>query len=857
MKYRLFLLLVLPFLILGLSACSTTLVSKEQPLKDDSVIFSNLQSVGQTFTSKFNGLTGITIFLDKIQDGDGEIILHLRKNPFEDADIRNSRLSIKEITKPGYYTFTFPALTGSSRADYYIQLELVGSGRLSTGSSGPDNYLDGSIYQNNQATNGQLTFWLNFNYLFLFTNLVKEGFVWLIWLLISIFLFVIPGWAVLSITWPNFGNLNWLMKFGLGSGVSLALYPVLMLFADLLHLKMGPIFAWLPMILGILILFWQNRRIAARLVTRLDRKEFITSFASPSRSNPWACVGILVLILLIFFVRFWAIRTIDVPMWGDSIQHTVMAQLIVDNKGLFNSWEPYAPYQSLTVQYGFSTYVALFSWITGLPSYTSALIIGQLINGFAIITLIPLAFRFSPRNLLAPVATLIFAGLLLPMPAYYVNWGRFAQLAGQAILPVAIWLTCEFLENNADTSQIIDQPLTTSKLASIRKNIFSKIGVRYFWMPGLIIGMVISGMLLTYYRTAFYFVCYFLAWITCYALPRKSQKPREFIFMGFQILVIIGASLVLFAPWLFQIKVSSLSGMVYSGMTNAKEQVSVLTESKTWGDIKSYLPYWFLILVVAAFLWAIIRKRWDVISLVMWVGFLQLYFMGQLIQLPGAIMLQVFAILIWLYMPASLLTGWLIGELDEKFLHHKFKLGRIVLILILICFTLYGTNKTRLISTPRNSSLVTRPDLRAMAWIEKETSSKAKFLVGSFRYNESDTAIGSDAGWWIPLLGKRQNSMPPQYALLFEVPKPPNQSRKINNLVLGLYTIPITSPDGLLLLCNNKITHIYFGQNQIYIGANARPLYNQKELLNDPNFNLLYHQDLVYIFSLNPSVCHQ
>jgi hypothetical protein len=57
---------------------------------------------------------------------------------------------------------------------------------------------------------------------------------------------------------------------------------------------------------------------------------------------------------LIVLTRFWPIRTLDTPMWGDSYQHSLIAQLLVDNLGLFQSWEPYADLLSFTYHYGFT-----------------------------------------------------------------------------------------------------------------------------------------------------------------------------------------------------------------------------------------------------------------------------------------------------------------------------------------------------------------------------------------------------------------------------------------------------------------------------------------------------------------------
>jgi len=792
-----------------------------------------------------------------MNDGDGEIILHLRNSPTDPADLRGSQLQFQKITSPGFYSFHFPALVESTHKDYYLYLEVTGVGSVDIGMSSRDNYLNGAIYENNLPADGQLTFDLLYESIPLFTGLFKEGLVWLGWLVISIFLFVIPGSVLMSLAWPNFTKLYWPEKLGISIGVSLAFYPLLMLFAFRFHIRIGALFAWLPAALGILILVWQNRESIPHLLSQFSKKRNCDRSTSSKAPVPWAGASLLALIVIIFFVRFWAIRRIDVPMWGDSVQHTVMTQLILDNNGLFTSWEPYAQYHSLSVQYGFSAHAALLAWLTGLPSHSATLITGQIINGLAILALIPLAYRLSLRNIWAAVATIIVAGLFSPMPAFYVNWGRYPQLAGQAILPVAIWLTCEFLENDNWT---ISHFFPTDGARAIISRNNSSIPLLYclkvFWMPALMVGGAITGMILCSYRMIFFYVFFFAAWVIYLVSSQRIKNKLEWLVLIRKVLVIGAISLVLALPWLIRSTGSSLGNLARDNFSSIPSLVFILDELRGWSQIHFYLSYSVFILVVLACLYNIAHKREDILALVVWVGLLQLYFLGQLFRLPGATSIQVFAILIFSYIPASLISGWFIVEIAKKLWFHKSIFGRVMLVVCSIGFILYGINKTRLISKPDNFNLITRPDLRAMAWIVQETPADAKFLVSSYRYH-TITSVGGDAGWWIPLFTRRQNTMPPQYALVFEVPDPPNLTNKLNNLVFALEKFSPASREGLQLLCKHKITHIYIGQKQIYIGAEARRLYSAEDLLSSPAFQLVYHQDRVYIFALKRDICQR
>src|SRR5438876_1216387 len=85
----------------------------------------------------------------------------------------------------------------------------------------------------------------------------------------------------------------------------------------------------------------------------------------------------LALVATALLVRLYLVRGLPVGLWGDSYHHTMIAQLLVDHRGLFSSWQPYAPLTTLTYHYGFHSNVAFFYWLTGIPVTTSVLYVGQ------------------------------------------------------------------------------------------------------------------------------------------------------------------------------------------------------------------------------------------------------------------------------------------------------------------------------------------------------------------------------------------------------------------------------------------------------------------------------------------------
>jgi len=142
-----------------------------------------------------------------------------------------------------------------------------------------------------------------------------------------------------------------------------------------------------------------------------------------------------------------------------------------------------------------------------------------------------------------------------------------------------------------------------------------------------------------------------------------------------------------------------------------------------------------------------------------------------------------------------------------------------------------------------------------MAWIRGNLPEDALFLVEGYGIYDGTTIAGGDAGWWIPLLAQRQNTMPPQYAILNESPIQPDYTQRMVDLVNSLETVSLDSEEGTQLLCREGITQIYIGQGQGKVGLNVIQLFSPDELLKSERYNLLYHQDRVYVFALKLDTC--
>ena len=828
-KYILFLV----FVPLLLSGCAP-LVRTEQPAAVDWGTLSTGQTIGQTFVAKYDGLAGIYIYLSPQKIGNGEIRLHLRSAPqaADDLAVSLNTLAVDSVRAPGYYGFFVPAQASSNQKYYYAFLEVTGSGDIQVGMAAGDSYLNGASYQNGTPEDAQTAFQLSYSRGGAILGLGWEAVTWGGVLAVGFFLFILPGWGLFSLLWSGWGGMTWPEKLGLSVGLSLALYPLLLLWTDIIGLHLGAIYAWLPSLAGLGIILWRNRkRWNVRAFPRLTVR---TSLPLNLARLPWADVVFIGLMALIILTRFWAIRSLEAPQWGDSVQHTEMAQLMLDNGGLFKSWLPYAPYNSLTVQFGFPAFSALFAWLTGLSSVKATLIVGQILNVLAVLALYPLAVRIAKGNRWAGIGAVLVAGLLSPMPAYYVNWGRYAQLAGQTVLPVALWLVWEALAPSSSSS-----PIRKSAEQGRRASI------------GLS-ALALAGMMLSYYRMPFYYATFILALLVGWGLPEWRLNWRIWARKLGILFAVAALAGLLFLPWGLRLFGSNLAGAVEGGVTSGAPVEAVLADYQAWRSLFTYAPEALTFVALAGLAWSLARKCWMVAAQGLWVALLSAVIAGGLIHLPGANMMQTFAILIALYIPIGMVIGWLIAEITGQ---GNGSIRQSLVAIAVFVVAILSALGQRNIANPATFAYVTRPDTRALAWIREHLPDDAHFLVEGYGIYGGTTIVGGDAGWWIPLLAHRQNTMPPQYAILNESPVQPDYTQRMVALVNRLETISLDAPEGVQLLCGEGVTHIYIGQGQGKVGLSATQLFSPDELLSSQDYSLLYHQDRVYVFALKAGIC--
>jgi len=825
-------LLFLALASLFLSGCAQ-LIRVEQPAIGNTGGLAAGQTIGQTFVAKYNGLAGIYFYLYPQEAGNGEIKLHLRSTPqaTQDLAVSANTLAVNAVKTPGYYGFFVPAQAASNRKYYYAFLETTGSGEVQVGKAAGDTYLNGASYQNGTPEDAQLAFQLSYSRREAFVGLGIEALTWAGILAIGFFLFILPGLGLFRLLWPDWGGLAWPEKLGLSAGLSLAIYPLMLLWTDIIGLHLGAIYAWLPPLAGLGIILWRNR---SRFKVNSFPHFNLQSSRAVNVQAPWADVAYIGILALIILTRFWAIRSLDLPMWGDSYQHTMIAQLLVDHGGLFNSWQPYTELTTFTYHFGFHSAVAVFDWITHLSMPDAVLWVGQLLNVLAVMVLYPLATKIG-RSRWAGVLAVLVAGLLSPMPMVYVNWGRDTQLAGQVILPVAVWLIWNIL---MPKPSVAPQQRQGGKWDSIR-----------MWVLGC---FSLGGLALTHYRILILAIVFLAAFWILYA-RRDSFRLllRRTFWLG------IGGGL-LFLPWFIRVFGGRILQIFAAQMTtSATQAVESDPQLGNMGNISTYLPVllWITLFVVIGIgIWR--REKATLLISLWWFGNLLVanpYWLG----LPGAGAVTSFTVLIAMYIPAAILVGaaasWLI-DLKNAMPQLSQMRPRIQTILSLGAAVLLigvgGLEVRQRVKDVQPSvyALATRPDVLAAKWIQKNTDPTARLLVNSFPAFQNNVVVGSDGGWWLPLLSERKITVPP-IIYGFEKDPWPGYSKQVNALTFAIQAKGIQNPDILLQLKERGISYIYIGQLQGQVNSGG-PLFTVAQLLSDPNFHVVYHQDRVWIFQI-------
>jgi hypothetical protein len=634
-------------------------------------------------------------------------------------------------------------------------------------------------------------------------------------------LYLLPGGVLVVWLWRDG---HWVERLILSAGLGVAI-QALLVYATLTGLRLGTgaIVAVLVLCaIGVLVRAllhraWIEQLVGAWQMLRIERGHVwgkgTAQWVSP---DALAVVSLGVVFVLLLGVRLYVVRGLAVPLWGDGYQHTMMSQLIADHLGLFDSWAPYAPLTTFTYHFGFHANVATFNWLSGDPIPHATIWVGQILNALAALCLYPLAIKVSGGKRWAGVGAVLVAGLLLPMPMYYVNWGRYTQLAGLVILVVAVYLSWGFFE----------APNRDWRLIAV-------------WIA-------VVGLAVTHYRVLAFYVAF--VWVYLLLSWRRDTWRRT---LG-RVTWVGGGAFLLFVPWLVRVLPGQIVQILVHQVTTAAQKVSTFdVQYNAIGDLGLFMAPWAWLLLVVSLGIGLWRRQRGVLLVAVWWFALLVLTNPRWVFLPGTGAITNFALFIALYIPAGILIGNALGALVSAAARVSWS-KPVWLVLGVLCVVLVGVVGARRRIADLHvaeHSLVTRQDLTAMAWIRQNTPADARFLVNSFPAYGGTLVVGSDAGWWMPLLAGRANSVPPlNYGT--EQGIEPDYVRLVNELTSELERRDLDAPDTVQMLCERGFTHVYIGQRQGRVNYGGPHVLSLERMLDSSAYRLVYQQDNVAVLEI-------
>jgi hypothetical protein len=671
---------------------------------------------------------------------------------------------------------------------------------------------------------------------------------WPLRMLALVGLYVLPGLALLRLIWPRERALGMLARLALALGFSVALPPLLLLLFHLIRLPWGAPATWAYLLVSLMIYF------GFRILDFRSQKQ--SKIQNPKSNISFDGVGfaLLGISLAALLVRLYAVRDLSVGLLGDSYHHTLIAQLLVDNGGIFSSWQPYAPLATFTYHFGFHANVAFVHYVTGLDVPQSLILTGQIMNAIPVPLVFALALALGGRPW-AGVWAAVIVGFASNLPAYFVNWGRYTQLTGQVVMLATLvcWINLidfrfRILEFGLEHSQ--------SKIYNLQSTI-QNLQSNNPWSLLLLSALATAAMILTHYLVTALAALLIGSYLLGMLLVRRSWP-----FAGALLLragLAAALALLLAAPWLVNVAggylVRNANGFVAG---TAKSAVEL---SKLEPLVPKYIGGAVLVLALAGLLAALWRREWRMALPAVWCALLVIAVVPYVVGLPGAGAIDTLTSLGTLYVPGALLAGYalalaqmggaaLLARLRVPALAGAALLGTVLLVVI-------ASNTDRQIQiVSGETALVVDADIAAMQWIRENTPADARFVINSFPAYGGSLAAGTDAGWWIPFLAQRTVTLPP-LTYGSEKAERPDYQRGVNALAKKLrgydltdrtsLRIDLSRPVALKTLDSNEIDYVYIGAHA-YPGHESADWIDPEKLRASPFFRLVYARDGVEIF---------
>jgi hypothetical protein len=778
------------------------------------------------------------------------------------------------FTQGLYLTVDIPPQTDSQGRTYTIVVETPGR-QLGDAVGIRYNTFDaltaGGMYtneSNGRPTEGDLSFvaYYHYNLGTLVGDLTQVANEARRLVLSPLLLLLLPGLALL--VWlPN--SLSGGQRLLAAPGLTALALPVFFLVTRALGIKMGEVQMWLLLIVcaGFLVAgLWRLKLKVSLRGIKLEDAAF------------WSLLlGVLAATLI---SRFVALRDQVGGVGIDAYHHTMISQLFVEQGGIPANYQPYAPLASFTYHYGFHSLAASVAWISGRTSPGDMMLlmpqIGQIASTLPVLTLTLLAWKVL-GNRWAGLGAGALAGVYSIIPAFYLNWSRFTQGLGLALLPLAWVLLMEVLDraplkrqapSSASTPAPSDgkQPTSGPQVESNSRDITWQVALRQSG-PYMLAVIGASGLALVHYRAA----AIYAVFVVLYVLWRIGRSVRqkaslaEVLVPARRVVTVAVLSAATLLPWLVNLQSNFSIKQVNRGNAPGRESYYDIVE-RLGPDIL-YHPSLYLLcaLSLGGIGWAI--KRRDLLPLLpafTWLLVL-LYSNPYLLpfNMPGAGYLDLVTVLSGAWVPLCLMAGyplarfagWVVSLLDAtpgaRQRAWRLASGGLIGVVVLLCGFASGMQLAPVV-VKDNKPYLTPGDVNVLTWMRANLPRSSYVLAEPFAFGWSNDVLGTDAGTWVPYLAGVPSSVPPMTAYN-ERPIDPDYITKLSNLVTSGIE-PIKRKDdktGALLPTTADWNALkQAGITHIYLGSRGEHFDTQFLFDNPDSVAPIYHYDNAWLFEL-------
>ena len=598
----------------------------------------------------------------------------------------------------------------------------------------------------------------------------------------------LPGYALLA--WLGHSENDPLQRLVTVIGLSVAFTGLLALAAFTLHWQVSPlVIVLLYIVFGGIALLGHYRRHA------------------PLKNTPTTWLGLALFALLMGW-RLYQVHNLALPVWVDSVHHTLIVRKVLEEGGVPESLYPYLPVP-FYYHFAFHILTALFSFWAGLTPAQGILIMGQILNAVVALSVYRLGMALWRDWRRAGVAALL-VGFVTLMPGYYVSWGRYTLLTGLVLLSLAM----------ATALETARMPFRVDRVS--------------------VMALLTAGVFLAHYLAGILLVL-FLTMLSGQTLLERDRPTYEKCRWKPLLLGVVGA-VILTVPWL--IRVWSYAGQLV-GLS-----LVLPPQSPDAVYFSGYGPYlWQLLgptpghLLLLPALFGLIRtfRHQEGRPLGWWTVALGL------LCIPWGIRLHPFRpdnVIIVLFLPIALLSGEaLVTAMERLGRRWSMRIAKTVGMVLLVVLCIWGVGETRSIVNP-DTVLATNADVEAIRWLERNTPAGARFLINVTRW-QYNIYRGTDGGWWILPLTGRQTILPPVLYVLGDK----SYVSEVNVLTEQASSLKGCTPDFWDLVRKARITHIYLGSQK----GSLRP----EGLAECPGVDLLYAANGVHIYRVQrPTLTH-